>query len=168
MKMTKVCSSSQRSMLAHKSSALRIAETALENQFSNLLHLVADKRLHLLPLICLLLVFRLRYYNGFSLKPTGLRSDGRSLASPLLRRLAGRNALFCGFLNRWVLHFAFSFIRGVAMHESSSCSREDALGDCGRPCDPLSCLLFTALRLRRMLHSHVLSLPCSELSHVYQ
>ena len=34
------------------------------------------------------------------------------------------------------------------MHESSSCSREDALGDCGRPCDPLSCLLFTALWLR--------------------
>ena len=48
-------------------------ETALENQFSNLLHLVADKRLHLLHLICLFLVFRLRYYNGFSLKPTGLR-----------------------------------------------------------------------------------------------
>ena len=99
----------------------------------------------------------------------------------LLRRLAGRRAFFFGFLIRWVLHLAFSLIRGVAMHESSSCSREDALGDCGRPCDHFSCLLFTALwlvaanlywcrrlRLRRMLHSHVLSLPCSELSHVCQ
>ena len=90
----------------------------------------------------------MKCYNGFSLKPTSLRCDGRSFASPLLRRPAGRGAFFCGFLIRWVLHFAFSLIRGVAMHESSSCSREDALGDCGRPCDPLSCFLFTALWLR--------------------
>ena len=34
------------------------------------------------------------------------------------------------------------------MRESSSCSREDALDDCGRPCDHLSCLFFTALWLR--------------------
>ena len=39
-------------------------------------------------------------------------------------------------------------VRGVALHESSSCSREDSLDDCGCPCDPLSCLLFSALWLR--------------------
>ena len=39
-------------------------------------------------------------------------------------------------------------IRGIAVHGSSSCSREDSLGDCGCPCDPLSCLLFSALWLR--------------------
>ena len=54
----------------------------------------------------------------------------------------------CLFLFRWVLHLAFSLIRGVARHESFSSSREDALDDCGRPCDPLSCLLFSALWLR--------------------
>ena len=42
----------------------------------------------------------------------------------------------------------FHLISGVAFHESSSCSKGDSLGDCGRPCDPLSCLLFTALWLR--------------------
>ena len=42
----------------------------------------------------------------------------------------------------------FYLIRGVALHESPSCSREDPLGECGCPCDPLSCLLFSALWLR--------------------
>ena len=42
----------------------------------------------------------------------------------------------------------FHLIRGIALHKSSSCSKGDSLGDCGRPCDPLSCLLFTALWLR--------------------
>ena len=39
-------------------------------------------------------------------------------------------------------------IRGVALNESPSCSREDSLDDCGCPCDPLSCLLFSTLWLR--------------------
>ena len=58
MQMTKVYSSSPRSIPAHKSSALKIAQTELENKFSNLLRLVADKRLHLLHLICLPLLQR--------------------------------------------------------------------------------------------------------------
>ena len=58
--------------------------------------------------------------------------DGRPLASPLFRRLAGRGTFFCGFPFRWVLHFVFYLFRGVAL----------------RPCDPLSCLLFSALWLR--------------------
>ena len=90
MEMTKVFSSFQRSMLAHKSSASKIEETELANQFSNLVRLVADKRLPLLHLIFLFLAFRLKCCKGFSLKPTGLMCDGRNLASPLFRRLAGR------------------------------------------------------------------------------
>ena len=39
-------------------------------------------------------------------------------------------------------------IRGVALHDSTSCSREDSLDECGLPCDPLSSLLFSALWLR--------------------
>ena len=39
-------------------------------------------------------------------------------------------------------------IRGLNLHESSSYSRENSLGECWRPCDPLSCLLFSALWLR--------------------
>ena len=74
--------------------------------------------------------------------------DGRLFASPLFRRLAGRGAFFCGFPFRWVLHFVFYLIRGVALHESPSSSREDSLNEYGRPCDPLSCLLFSALWLR--------------------
>ena len=66
---SKVHSSCQRSMLAHKFSASKIEETELENRFSNLLRLEADKLLHL-HLICLFLVFHLRCCNGFSLKPT--------------------------------------------------------------------------------------------------
>ena len=64
------------------------------------------------------------------------------------RRLAGRGAFFCGFPFRWVLHFVFYLIRGVALHESPSCSREDSLDEYGRPCDDPSCLLFSALWLR--------------------
>ena len=144
MQMTKVYSSSLRSILAHKFSALKIAGTELENRFSNLLRLVADKRLHLLHLICLSLVFLLKC----SLKSTGHMCDGRSLASPSSRRLAGRGDFFCGFLVRWSLLPVSHLVRGSAFHEISPCSRESSFSDCGRPCDPLSCLLFSALWLR--------------------
>ena len=60
----------------------------------------------------------------------------------------GARRLFLWFPVRWVLHFVFYLIGGVALHESPSCSREDSLDDCGRPCDPLTCLLFSALWLR--------------------
>ena len=36
----------------------------------------------------------------------------------------------------------------VFLDDSASCSREDSLDECGRPCDALSCLLFSALWLR--------------------
>ena len=56
MEMTKVHLSSQRSMLAHMSSASEIEETELENRCSNLLLLEVDKHLPLLHLSCLFLV----------------------------------------------------------------------------------------------------------------
>ena len=148
MEMKKVHSSSQHSMLAHMQSASKIEEMELENRCSNLLLLEVDRHLPLFHLGCLFLVFRVRCCNVFSLKPTGLMCDGGPLASSLFRRLAGRGALFRGFPFRWVLHFMFYLIRGVALHDSASCSREDSLDECGRPCDPLSCLLFSALWLR--------------------
>ena len=39
-------------------------------------------------------------------------------------------------------------IRGVAMHGSSFSLREDFLDDCGRPCNSLSCLLFSMVSLQ--------------------
>ena len=33
------------------------------------------------------------------------------------------------------LHFVLSLTRGVALHDATSCSREDYLDECGRPCD---------------------------------
>ena len=47
MEMTKVHLSSQRSMLAHMSSASKVEETELENRCSNLLLLEVDKHLPL-------------------------------------------------------------------------------------------------------------------------
>ena len=55
-------------------------------------------------LICLFLVFLLKCYNGFSLKPTGLMCDGRPLALRAFSPPGGSNAFLCGFQFRWVLH----------------------------------------------------------------
>ena len=70
MEMTKVHLSSQHSTPAHKSSALQIEETELENHCSNLPLFEVNSCLLLLHLICLFLVFLLKCCNGFSLKPT--------------------------------------------------------------------------------------------------
>ena len=56
---------------------------------------------------------------------------------------------FCGFPFRWVLHFVISLAGSVNVHDTTSCSREDSLYDCGCPCDTLSCFFFTALCLRQ-------------------
>ena len=140
---------------------------------SNLPLLEADRCSSLLHLTCVFLVFLMVCCNLSSLKPTRSMCDGRPFASPLFRRLAGRGAFFCGFLFRWILHFVFHLIRGVALHESSSCSKGDSLVDCGRPCDPLCFHCFVAaklywcrkLRRQRMLTSHVLLHSCSEMPH---
>ena len=102
IEMTMVHSSSQRSILAHMSSASKIEEMELENGCSNLLLLEADKHLPLLHLSCLFLVFLLKCRNVFSLKPTKSMCDGRSFASSPFCRLACRGALFRGFPFRWV------------------------------------------------------------------
>ena len=74
--------------------------------------------------------------------------DGRSFASSPFCRLACRGALFCGFPFRCVLHFVLSLTRGPIVPDSASCSRVDSLDECRRPCDALSCFLFSALWLR--------------------
>ena len=83
MGMTKVPLSSQHSTLAHRSSALKIEETGLENLCSNLPPLEVDKHLPLLHLICWFLVFLLKCCHGFSLKPVQPMCDGRLFASSL-------------------------------------------------------------------------------------
>ena len=108
MEMTKVHSSSERSMLVHNFSAFKIEETELENQCSNLPLLEVDTHLPLLHLSCLFLVVLLKCCNVFSLKPTRPMCVGRPFASPLFRRLAGRGAFFCGFPFRWVLRFVLT------------------------------------------------------------
>ena len=75
--------------------------------------------------------------------------DGRSFASSLFRRLAGRGAFFRGFPVRWVLHFALSLSPCFTLHDATSCPREDPLYECGRPCDTMSSLFFSALLLQR-------------------
>ena len=64
-------------------------------------------------------------------------------------RLAGRGAFFRGFPFRWVLHFALSLTRSITVLVATPYSREDPLNECSRPCDNLSCLLFTALWLQQ-------------------
>ena len=131
--MMKVHLSSQRSTPAHQSSASRIEETGLENLCSNLPLLEADSSLLLLHLTCVFLVFLVKCCNGFSLKPTRPLCDGRSLASPLCRRLAGRGAFFSGFPFRWVLRFVLSLTRCLTVQDTISCSGENPLHECGRP-----------------------------------
>ena len=41
-----------------------------------------------------------------------------------------------------------SLTRGVILHDSASCSRKDSFDECGRPCDAISFLFFSALWLR--------------------
>ena len=148
MEMTKVHSSSQRPTLAHMSSTLKIEETELGNQCSNLPLLEVDSCLPLFHLICLFLVSLLKCCNGFSLKPTKPMCDGRLFACSPFCRLACRGARFRGFPFRWVLHFALSLTRNVIVHDPASCSREDSLYECDPTCEALSCLFFTALWLQ--------------------
>ena len=107
-----------------------------------------DKHLPLLHLSCLFLLFLLKCCNVFSLKPTRSMCDGRLFASSPFCRLACRGVLFRGFPFRWVLHFVLSLTRGIILHDSACCSMEESFDEYGRPCDPLSCLLFSALWLR--------------------
>ena len=145
--MTKVHSSSQHLTLVHKSSALNIEETRLENLCSNLPPLKMDKHFHLLHLICLFLMFLLKCSNGFSLKPTRPMCDGRLFASFSPSRLGSRGAFFCGFPFRWVLHLVLSLSRCVIVYGAASCPREGSLSECECTGETLSCLFFAALWL---------------------
>ena len=136
MEMTKVPLLSQRSTPAHKSSASRIEETALENLCSNLPLLEAHSCLHLLHLTCVFLVFLMVCCNG-SARPM---CDGRPFASPLFRRLAGRGALSRGFPFQWVLHFALSMTRCLTVHDATSCTMDMNVGAHAIPCRASSLL----------------------------
>ena len=81
IEMTKVHSSSWRSMLVYLSSALKIEDMELENQCSNLHILEADKCLPLLHQTCVFLVFLVKCCNGLSLKPRRPMCDGRFFVS---------------------------------------------------------------------------------------
>ena len=52
-------------------------------------------------------------------------------------------SLFDGFCT-----LCYLLTRGVILHDSACCSKEDSFDDYGRPRDALSCLLFSALWLR--------------------
>ena len=120
----------------------------LKNHWSNLLLFEADKLLPLLHLSCLSLVFLLMCNNTFSLKPTGVICEGGIFASPLFSPPGGPRLLFCGFPFRWVLHFVVLLIRGVIVYDAAICSRDDSLYECGRTCEALFCLFFTACGFR--------------------
>ena len=97
------------------------------------------------PDLCVFLVFLVKSCNGSSLKPARpMCDDRRPFASPLFRRLVGRGTLFRGFPFRWVLHLALSLTRSITVHDATLYSRDDTLYECGRPCDNLSFLFFTA------------------------
>ena len=84
----------------------------------------SGQTLLLLHLICLLLAFRLRCCNGFSLKLTGLMCDGRTLASPLFRRIAGRGVFFFFVLFRLFLRLvAFWFAVWICMNHHITLGR---------------------------------------------
>ena len=97
MEMTKVHLSSQRSTPAHKVSALRIEETALENQCSNLPLLEVDSCLLLLHLTCVFLAFLVKCCNGSSLKPARPMCGGRPFASPQVEAPFSVVSRFDGF-----------------------------------------------------------------------
>ena len=81
-----------------------------------------------------------------SLKLTGLMCDGRLLASPLFSPPGGPRRLLFPVSMCFCAWWLFLDSRFYVDHHSAS--RGFSLGDCGRPCDPLSCLLFSALWLR--------------------
>ena len=142
MEMTKVHLSSQRSKTRSQVLSIKDRRNGIGKLCSNVSPLKADKLLLWSHLICLFLVFLLMCCNGFSLKPSRPKCDGRLFASSPFCRLAGRGAFFCGFPLRWVLYIVLSLTRRVNVHDATPCSREDSLYECGRPCDALSCLFF--------------------------
>ena len=134
MQMNKVYSSLPHSILDPKSSASKIEETELDSLFSSLLHLVVDKRLHLLHLMSVPSISPEVFQRVLS--QVDKDSCVRAAPSPLRFFAAWRPAAILSFPGSMGPTPFVLFDRGVTMHESSSCSRVDALGDSGRPCDP--------------------------------
>ena len=95
--MTQVHSLSLRSTSVHKFSASRIADTAWENQCSNLPLLETNRCLLSLLLIGVFLVFLMRCCNRSSLKPARPMCDGRPFRLPALSPPGGSRLLFSRF-----------------------------------------------------------------------
>ena len=127
MEMTKVHLSSPRSTHDHKSSPLKIEETELENLCSNLPLLEVDSCFLLLHLTCQCVM--------------------AAFSPPRLFAAWRVEAPFSAV--SMVLHVVLSLTRSVIMYDATSCSREDSLFECGRPCDALSCLFSSALWLQQ-------------------
>ena len=139
----------QHVMPAHKFSALRIEEMALENLCSNLIPVEVDRHSLLFLLTCVSLVFLMKFCNVFSLEPVRPGCDGRPFASPLLRRTAGRDTFFRGIPCRWGLHIALSLIRSISVQVIEACSEENLLDKCSRQCGNTTDLFFTTLWLQQ-------------------
>ena len=85
------------------------------------------------------------YCNVFTLKPTRSMSDGRLFRFLAFLPLGVSRRFFPRFP---VLHTVLSLTRGVIVHDSASCTREDSLDERRRPSDAFSCFLFSSLWLR--------------------
>ena len=164
IKMTKVHSSSKRSTLAHMSSTSKIQEMALENRCSNLLRLEAGKHFTLVtPELSVpgvspdVLQRSLTSQQGQCVMAAP--SPPRFFAAWRVEAPFSAVSRFNGF------YTVLSVTRGVALHDSASCSREDSIDEYGRSCDTLSCLLFSSQWLSI---SHVSRRSRSLLSHAYK
>ena len=111
-----------------------------------MLLLEADSCLPLLHLTCVFLVFLMKCCKGSSLKPAQPMCNVRPFRLTAFPPPGGSRH---GFPFRWVLHFVLSLTRSVIVHDAASCTREDSPYECGRPCDTMSCLFFTALCFSR-------------------
>ena len=132
--------SSQHSTLVSRSSASKIDETGVGKPVSKLPSLGSGQTFTLLATSSMYSwCFLLKCCNGFSLKPARPMCDGRLFAAWWVEA-----PFFRGFHFRWVLHVVLSLTRSVIVHDATPCSKEDSLYDCGRPCDALSCLFFSA------------------------
>ena len=143
MEMIEVRLSSQRSTPVHKFLATRIEETALENLCSNMPFLEVDSCLLLFYLICLFLVFLVKCCSRSSLKPARPMCHGR----PFAWRVEAPFSAVSRFDGFYTLRYLLT--RSITVLVATPYSKKDPLNECSRPCDNLSCLLFTALWLQQ-------------------
>ena len=134
---------------AHMFSALRIEEIELENLCSNLLPVEVDRHSLLFLLICLSLVFQMKFCNVFSLEPVSPGCDGSPFASPPFRRMEVEALFSAVSLFGGGLDIALSLIRSVSVQVIEACPEENLLDKCSRQCGNTTDLFFTAQWLQQ-------------------